>query len=67
LHIALGDYTVSQQDAGATEGNQQLVEQLWHTKENNTPKKTSPRIPQIPLEFSSAKNFLIKSATASTF
>jgi len=44
LQIASGDYTTTQQDAGAVEGNQQLAKQLWHTRENNTPTLTF-RIP----------------------
>jgi hypothetical protein len=36
LQIASGDYTATQHDAGAAEGNQQLAKQLWHTRENNT-------------------------------
>jgi hypothetical protein len=63
LQIASGDYTATQQDAGAAEGNQQLAKQLWHTRENNTKKK--PNIPECPAQIS--KNFLIRSATASTF
>jgi hypothetical protein len=36
LQIASGDYTSTQQDASAGEGNQQPAKQLWHTRENNT-------------------------------
>jgi hypothetical protein len=61
LQIASGDYTATQQDAGAAEGNQQLAKQLWDTRENN--KKTN--IPECPAKIN--KNFLIRSATASTF
>jgi len=42
LQIASGDYTATQQNAGAAEGNQQLVKQLWHARENNTPKINIP-------------------------
>jgi hypothetical protein len=61
LQIASGDYTTTQQDAGAAEGNQQLAKQLWHTRENNT--KTN--IPECPAQIS--KNFFIRNAIASTF
>jgi len=61
LAIASGDYTATQQDASTAEGNQQLAKQLWHTKENN--RKTN--ILEYPAQIS--KNFLLKSAIASTF
>ncbi len=61
LHIASGNYTATQQDAGAAEGNQQPAKQLQHTRENNTKTNIFECSAQI------SKNFLIRSAPDSTF